>query len=118
LRNTSPPRDPKEENKVKAYDSFDAFAFPSMYEGLGHPILEAKARGLLVILYKYGKIPKEVRRYCFEAESPEHMAQIIENLNENGYNKKLQRKATEYARSFTWERCAKETLIVYKRSFE
>ena len=103
----------KEDSKLKAYDSFDAFAFPSLYEGLGYPILEAQSRGLPVIIYKYGKIPKEVRKYCFEAESPEHMAQIIEDLKENGYNEKLRKKATDYARSFTWERCAKETLGVY-----
>ena len=36
----------KEDNKLKAYDSFDAFAFPSLYEGLGYPILEAQSRGL------------------------------------------------------------------------
>ena len=105
----------KEDNKLKAYDSFDAFAFPSLYEGLGSPILEAQSRGLPVIIYKYGKIPKEVRKYCFEAESPEHMAQIIENIKENGYNEKLKKKATEYARSFTWEKCARETLEVYKK---
>ena len=105
----------KEDNKLKAYDSFDAFAFPSLYEGLGSPILEAQSRGLPVIIYKYGKIPKEVRKYCFEAESPEHMAQIIEHLKENGYNEKLKKKATEYARSFTWEKCARETLEVYKK---
>ena len=105
----------KEDNKLKAYNSFDAFAFPSLYEGLGSPILEAQSRGLPVIIYKYGKIPKEVRKYCFEAESPEHMAQIIENIKENGYNEKLRKKSTTYARSFTWERCAKETLEVYKK---
>ncbi|MCW6161554.1 MAG: glycosyltransferase [Candidatus Micrarchaeales archaeon] len=104
-----------EENKVKAYDSFNVFVFPSLYEGLGYPILEAQSRGLPVIIYKYGKIPKEVRKYCFEAESPEHMAQIIEDLEENGYNEKLQKEATVYARSFTWEKTAKETLEAYKR---
>jgi alpha-1,3-rhamnosyl/mannosyltransferase len=88
--------------------------FPSYYEGFGIPIIEAQSRGLPVIIYKKGKIPKEVRKYCFEAESPEHMAQIIENLKENGYNETLQKKATEYARSFTWKRCARETLEVYK----
>jgi glycosyltransferase involved in cell wall biosynthesis len=103
----------KEENKVKAYDSFNAFVFPSLYEGLGCPILEAQARGLPVIIYKYGKIPKEVRKYCFEAESPEHMARIIEDLKENGYNEKLRKKAIEYARSFTWEKCAIGTLEAY-----
>lgn len=101
---------------VEIYDSFKVFVFPSLYEGFGLPILEAQSRGLPVIIYKYGKVPKEVRKYCFEAESPEHMAQIIENLKENGYNEKLQKKATKYARSFTWKKCAKETLEVYKKA--
>ena len=79
------------------------------------PILEAQSRGLPVIIYKNGKIPKEVRKYCFEAESPEHMAQIIENIKENGYNEKLRKKATAYARSFTWEKTARETLKVYNK---
>ncbi len=105
----------KEGNKLKAYDSFDAFVFPSLYEGLGYPILEAQSRGLPVIIYKYGKIPKEVRRYCFEAESPEHMAEIIEDLKENGYNEKLKKKATEYAKGFTWGKCAKITFKIYKK---
>ena len=104
-----------EEKIVDIYDSLDVFIFPSYHEGFGIPILEAQSRGLPVIIYKYGKIPKEVRKYCFEAENPEHMAQIIENLKENGYNEKLRKKATEYARSFTWEKCASETLETYRK---
>ncbi len=104
-----------EDQLVNIYDSFDVFVFPSLYEGFGLPILEAQSRGIPVIIYKYGKIPKEVRKYCFEAESPEHMAQIIENLKENGYNEKLRKEAMNYARSFTWEKTAKETLEVYKQ---
>ena len=104
-----------EKSLISIYDSFDAFIFPSYHEGEGLPILEAQARGLPVIIYKKGKIPKEVRKYCFEAESPEHMAQIIENIKENGYNEKLRKKATAYARSFTWEKTARETLKVYNK---
>ena len=107
-----------EKKIVRIYDSFDVFTFPSLYEGFGLPILEAQARGLPVIIYKYGKIPKEVRKYCFEAESPEHMAQIIKNLKDNGYNEKPRKKATEYARSFTWEKCARETFEIYTRLCE
>jgi len=107
----------KEEDKIKVYDSFDVFVFPSLYEGFGIPIIEAQARGLPVIVYKYGRIPKEVRKYCFEAESPEHMAQIIEQLKENGYNEKERKRAMEYARSFTWEKTAKKTLEVYKKIY-
>jgi len=59
-----------------------------------------------------------VRKYCFEAESPEYMAQIIKQLKENGYNEKESKKAMDYARSFTWERTAKETLEVYKKVLE
>ncbi len=104
------------ENKiVQIYDSFDAFVFPSLYEGFGIPIIEAQARGLPVIIYKHGKIPKEVRKYCLEAEDQAHMAQIIESLKENGYNERIRKKATEYARTFTWSREAKETLSLYKK---
>ena len=98
---------------IKIYDTFDVFVFPSLYEGFGLPILEAQARELPVIIYKKSKISKEVRKYCFEAEDPVHMAQIIQELKENGYNEKTKKKATEYARSFTWEKTAIETLSVY-----
>ena len=100
---------------IEIYDSFDVFVFPTYYESFGLPIIEAQSRGLPVIIYKHAKIPKEVRKYCFEAESPEHMAQIIKNLRENGYNEKLKRTATAYSRTFTWEKCTRETLNVYKR---
>ena len=103
------------EDKITSiYDSFDAFVFPSRYEGFGMPILEAQARGIPIIIYKDGKISKEVRRYCFEADSEEGIARIIKSLMDKGYNRGLKRKATAYAKSFTWKRTAEETLEVYK----
>jgi len=103
------------EKIVEIYDSFDVFVFPSLYEGFGLPILEAQARGLPVIIFKSAQISKEVRKYCFEAESPEHMAQIIEELKENGYNEKKRKEAMGYARSFTVEKMALETYKVYEK---
>ncbi|MGC8648898.1 MAG: glycosyltransferase, partial [Candidatus Micrarchaeia archaeon] len=103
-----------EDKIVYIYDSFDAFVFPSFHEGFGMPILEAQARGLPVIIYKNAMIPKEVRKYCIEAESPEHMAQIIENLKKNGYDEKLRKEAMEYARNFTWDDTIKKIVDVYK----
>lgn len=104
-----------EEKIIDIFDSFDAFIFPSLYEGFGRPIIEAQSRGLPVIVYRNGKIPEEVRKYCFEAEDEEHMAQIIEELKENGYDDKRRKKATEYARSFTWEQTIQKTLEAYKK---
>ncbi|MDE1859540.1 MAG: glycosyltransferase, partial [Candidatus Micrarchaeota archaeon] len=98
-----------EERVVDIYDSFDAFVFPSVYEGFGIPIIEAQARGLPVIINKQGRIPSEVRKYCFEAKDPENMADIIKKLKQNGYNEKDRKKAMEYARSFTWEKEAEQT---------
>ena len=100
---------------INIYDSFDVFVFPSLYEGFGIPIIEAQARGLPVIIYKKGKIPDEVRRYCFEANSPEHMAQIISDIKNNGYNEKKKERATRYARGFTWKKSAEKTLEVYQK---
>ena len=103
----------KEDKLISTYDSFDAFIFPSFHEGFGLPILEAQSRGLPVIIYKKAHISEEVRQHCIEAEDPDHAAQIIKDLKENGYNEKKRKEATEYARSFTWERTARETLKIY-----
>ncbi len=100
---------------VKIYDTFDAFVFPSLYEGEGLPILEAQARGLPVVIYERAKIPSEIRRYCFEAESHEQMAQILQRIAVNGYNEKLKERSTRYARSFTWKRLVRETVEVYRK---
>jgi glycosyltransferase involved in cell wall biosynthesis len=104
-----------EKDLIHIYDSFDVFVFPSLYEGFGLPILEAQSRGLPVIIYKAGRIPKEVRRYCFEAKNEEHLAQIILELKKNGYNTEQKKRAIEYARSFTWRKTAEKTLEAYNK---
>jgi alpha-1,3-rhamnosyl/mannosyltransferase len=104
-----------EGRKAQVYDNFDVFVFPSLYEGFGLPILEAQARGLPVIVYGKGRVSEEIRRYCFEAEDEAHMARIIRDLKENGYDERRRREAMAYARGFTWERCAEETVRIYKR---
>ncbi len=103
-----------EKRIVDIYDSFDVYVHPVLHGGFELEILEAQARGLPVVIYKNGKIPKEVRKYCFEAKNEEHMAQIIKDIKQNGYNEKIKKRATRYARSFTWERTSKETFEVYK----
>lgn len=104
-----------ESKLVQIYDRFDVFVFPSFYEGFGIPIIEAQARGIPVIIYKHGKITEEVRKYCFEADDEDHMAQILEDLSANGYDESRRKKAMGYAREFTWQKEADETLALYKR---
>ena len=107
-----------ENGLVTIYDSFDAFVFPSSYEGEGLAIIEAQARGLPVIIYKKGRIAKEIRRYCFEAEDSADMARIISELKKNGYDDKRKKIAMDYARKFTWENTARLTLDAYRKALK
>lgn len=103
-----------EKDIIGIYDSFDAFVFPTLYEGFGIPIIEAYARGLPVITYKKARIPEEVKRYCIEAEDEQHMGEILKSLKENGYNSRDRDTATKYASSFSWKRLAEQTWKVYE----
>jgi glycosyltransferase involved in cell wall biosynthesis len=58
-----------ENDIVKIYNSFDAFIFPSKYEGFGLPILEAVACGIPTFIYKDANIPDEVKKYAIMVES-------------------------------------------------
>jgi glycosyltransferase involved in cell wall biosynthesis len=104
-----------EDKIVDIYDSFDVFIFPSIFEGFGIPIIEAKARGLPVIVWKGGHLSEEVEEYCIKARDEEHMADIVEDLKQNGYDEKLRKKAMESARQYTWERTGRETIEAYKK---
>jgi glycosyltransferase involved in cell wall biosynthesis len=103
---------------VEIYDTFDVLVYPSLYEGFGLSILEAQARGLPVIIYKKSRIPKEVRKFCIEVEDQVHLTSVLLDIKENGYNNVIQKKAMAYARAFTWNRTAVETIKVYEKLLE
>jgi glycosyltransferase involved in cell wall biosynthesis len=100
---------------VRVYDSFDVYLHPALYGGFEMEILEAQARGVPVIISKRAQITKEVKRYCYEARDEDHMARIIKEIKDNGYDRQLRRRAMDYARKFTWRKTAEETLKVYER---
>jgi len=105
-----------EDRLVSIYESFSVFVYPSLYEGLCLPILEAQARGLPVIIYKNSSMPKEIREYCLEAKNEKEMACMIMDIKKNGYDKKLQDRATKHAREYTWKNAAKETIEIYRKA--
>lgn len=103
---------------VVTYDSFDVFMFPSLYEGFGLPILEAKVRGLPVIIYKQGHISPEIKKYCFEATDYLEAAEILEDLARNGYDEGRRVKAMKDARMYTWDNTARLTKEMYNEVLE
>ena len=96
------------------YDSFSVFVFPSLYEGLGFPIIEAYARGLPIVIWKYGVMPDEIRKCCFEAENEADMARILVGLKEKPFSEEMRKAMVDYIKDFTWENAAKETVKVYE----
>ena len=103
-----------ERDKIKVYDGFDVFIFPSLYEGLGLPILEAQARGLPVIIYKNSNLPKEVTKLCINANSPIEAAHAIHLAVEIGQNVGVRKAEIRHAKGFIWSKTAKKTLEMYK----
>ncbi|MDE1833579.1 MAG: glycosyltransferase [Candidatus Micrarchaeota archaeon] len=104
-----------EDRIVDIYDSFDVLVHPVLYTGFELEILEAQARGVPVIVYRDAVIPKEVKRYCFEAEDEAHAAQLILQMKESGYDSKRRDDAMAYARGFTWRKNAEDTVKVYEK---
>ncbi len=105
----------KQENKVRMYNSFDVFAFPSFAETFGIPIIEAQACGLPVIINGNGIVPGEVSKHCMRAYTDEEMADMFYNLYKKGYDKTAMKESASYAQGFTWDKAAEETMKVYEK---
>jgi glycosyltransferase involved in cell wall biosynthesis len=92
------------------YKRADAVVVPSLYEGFGLPVLEAMARGKVVVAAMSSSLPEvggEAALYYHDATDPEHMARVLEMaLGDKALRTRLARAARARAAQFTWERTA------------
>ena len=83
---------------------------PSLYEGFGLPVLEAMARGKVVVAAKASSLPEvggEAALYFHDAAGPEQLASVLEiALGDEKLRSSLSRAARARARKYTWDRCA------------
>jgi glycosyltransferase involved in cell wall biosynthesis len=95
----------------------EVFLYPSLYEGFGLPVLEAMKCGVPVITSNISSMPEVGGDACLYVE-PESVQQLADKLYLLINNKDLQnnfsKKGMERAKLFSWEKCAEETLRVYK----
>jgi alpha-1,3-rhamnosyl/mannosyltransferase len=93
------------------------FAFPSLYEGFGLPVLEAAACGTPVLCSRAAALPEvmgEAAVYVDPAK-PEGIAAGIQHLlDDAALRGQLRAAGLERAQQFSWERCAAETLRAYR----
>lgn len=107
-----------DEELVLLYNAASLFVFPSLYEGFGLPPLEAMACGTPVVAANNSSIPEVVgdAALLFEAKDIEAMAgMIVQVLTDKVLRTGLIEKGLERASNFSWAKCARETVAVYRR---
>jgi glycosyltransferase involved in cell wall biosynthesis len=92
------------------------FAFPSLYEGFGLPVLDAQHAGIPVACSSAGALPEVAGEgaVLFDPHSVENMASALERcLVDMNLRESLVARGYENAAQFSWNRAARQTLAIY-----
>jgi len=101
------------------YRRASVFAYPSRYEGFGLPLLEAMACGTPIVAASAGSLPEIVGDSAplLSPDDPGSWRGLIRRIvTEPSFGAEISARALVRARSFTWERTARETLDCYQRA--
>ena len=102
---------------AKLYQNASLLLFPSLYESFGLPIIEAFASRCPVITSNISA-PPEIAGDAAILVNPTDVEEITEKteavLNNEELRKSLIAKGLKRAKEFTWQKCAEETLRVYR----
>ena len=100
------------------YAGAHAFAYPSLYEGFGLPLLEAMASGVPALSSNCSSLP-EVAGDAALLIDPEDLDALTTGLErllgDDPWRASARARGLEHARSFSWEHCVEETVAVYRR---
>jgi alpha-1,3-rhamnosyl/mannosyltransferase len=100
------------------YNGARALVFPSLYEGFGLPPVEMLACGGAVLASTAGAVAETVGRQAHLVEPTDvdgWRQAMMRVVRDDDWWQELRRGAVEVARPFTWERCAADTLRVYRQ---
>jgi glycosyltransferase involved in cell wall biosynthesis len=92
------------------YKRASAVVVPSLYEGFGLPVLEAMARGKVVVAAKASSLPEvggEAALYYHDASTPEQIAKVLDvAISDEGLRTRLVKAARARAARYTWDKTA------------
>ena len=103
------------------YSGATAFVFPSLYEGFGLPILEAMQCGTPVISSNVTSLPEVVgdSGILVDPQNQNQLKQVmLDILINTSLQESLSKKSILRAKQFSWEKCANETVEIYKKIIE
>ncbi len=106
-----------EEDKVALYQQARAFLYPTLYEGFGLPALEALACGVPVIGSNASSVPEIVGDAGVLVDPKDARAMagaLIAICTEEPLHDELSERALRQAEKFSWEKCARETVLAYE----
>lgn len=98
-----------------------AHVFPSSYEGFGLTVLEAMACGaptLTTAFSSLGEIAGEAALTLAELEVEPFARELTRLVSDGELRADLRRRGLAHAQTFTWERCAAQTLGCYQRALD
>ncbi len=102
------------------YSGAAMFLYPSLYEGVGYPILEAMASGTPVITSDRGS-PKEVAGeaglYVDPLDIKEISIKMTNLFIDNKRREKMIEMGLAQARQFNWLKTARQTLSLYRELY-
>ena len=110
-----------DEDLCLMYNAADVFAFPSLHEGFGLPVLEAMACGTPVVTSHYTSIPEVAgdATVMVDAKNIEEIADALRGvLTNDDLRESMIEKGFGQAGKFRWEKTAEETLRVYDELYE
>jgi glycosyltransferase involved in cell wall biosynthesis len=94
------------------------FAYPSLFEGFGLPVLEAMTAGVAVVTSNVSSLPEvggDAVRYADPYDVAAIRAALQALLRDPVERARLAAAGRERARAFSWERTARETLTAVER---
>jgi glycosyltransferase involved in cell wall biosynthesis len=99
------------------YGCADLFAFPSLYEGFGLPVIEAMASGTPVVTSNVSSLPEVAgdAAMLVDPRDDKSIADgIWEILTDTALAQELRLRGQSRAARFTWQRTAEQTVAVYR----
>ncbi len=107
-----------DEDLAAIYSLASVYVQPSYAEGFGFPVLEAMACGCPVVTSDTSSL-SEIAGPALRVSphDPSNIARGIEQILRSKKAQALSKKGIAWAKNFSWEKVAQQTIVTYERAF-